>query len=170
MTAKTRLVVDTASRTLTAFGRTIPCKIGKTGAVPAAAKREGDGATPLGRYTLDTLLVRPDRGGAPQTPLPWRWLHPSDGWSDGAKDPAYNRPIRHPHGFSAERLWRDDGLYDLIVTTSHNTPPIPGLGSAIFLHCTVEGRDYTEGCVAIEKAELLELLRWCERGTMLEIE
>ncbi len=163
------LTVDTAARTLTAFGQTMPCRIGKSGALPAAKKREGDSATPLGRYTLDTLLVRPDRNRAPVTRLPWRWLHPCDGWSDGANDPAYNRPVRHPHAFSAEQLWREDGLYDLIVTTSHNTPPVPEMGSAIFVHCTIGDRDYTEGCVAIAKAALLEIVRRCETGTLLEI-
>jgi L,D-peptidoglycan transpeptidase YkuD (ErfK/YbiS/YcfS/YnhG family) len=90
--------------------------------------------------------------------LPWRWIHPDDGWSDGVDDPAYNRPVRHPHGFSAERLWRDDGLYDVIVTLGHNdAPPVPGAGSAIFWHCWRDGA-VTEGCVAIAKEELLRLL------------
>ena len=38
--------------------------------------------------------------------MPWRWLRPDDGWSDDAADPAYNRPVRHPHPYSAEWLWR----------------------------------------------------------------
>ncbi|MBV7255575.1 L,D-transpeptidase family protein [Pacificimonas sp. WHA3] len=150
--------VDTTTGILTAGPVAVPCRIGKAGAVPDAEKREGDGATPLGRYRLMTLLVRPDRLQRPRTALPWRWLSQSDGWSDAVGDPAYNRSVRHPRFASAERLWREDGLYDLIVTTSHNTPPVAGRGSAIFFHCTVDGRDHTEGCVAIERDILWSLL------------
>jgi len=150
--------VDTAARTLTAFGNTIPCLIGKAGATDAADKREGDAMTPRGTYAVRALLVRPDRMQAPKTALPWRWLHQSDGWSDDARDRAYNRPVRHPHPFSAEHLWRDDGLYDLIVILGHNdAPPVPGMGSAIFLHCTAE-KPYTQGCVAVSRDTLLALV------------
>jgi L,D-peptidoglycan transpeptidase YkuD (ErfK/YbiS/YcfS/YnhG family) len=166
----TTLTVDTGNRTLTAFGRTIPCAIGRNGAVPAAAKREGDSMTPVGTWPIRTLLLRPDR--VPLTPLrlPWRWLRPHDGWSDDPADPAYNRPVRHPHGFSAERLWRDDGLYDAILTLGHNdAPPAAGMGSAIFLHCWNEGQP-TEGCVAIAKEELLRLLSLIAIGDVIRIE
>lgn len=160
--------VDTAARTLT-FGETrLPCAIGRSGAVPEAAKREGDGATPLGRYAARTVLLRPDRIALPRLPLPWRWLRPTDSWSDGSDDPAYNRPVTHPHVHSAERLWRDDGLYDVIVTLGHNdAPPVAGAGSAIFLHCWNDGAP-TEGCVAVERGALLDLL--ARAPTPIEIE
>ncbi|MCA3255215.1 MAG: L,D-transpeptidase family protein [Alphaproteobacteria bacterium] len=161
--------VDTAAGTLSAFGRTIPCAIGKGGARPAADKREGDGATPLGVWPLRAALLRPDRVTAPATALPWRWIRPDDGWSDGAGDPAYNRPVRHPHAFSAERLWRDDGLYDVILVLGHNdAPPVAGMGSAIFWHCWADAKP-TEGCVAIDKAELLALLPKLAAGMPVDI-
>ena len=101
--------------------------------------------------------------------LPWRWLRPDDGWSDDVRDPAYNRPIRHPHAFSAERLWREDGLYDIIVVLGHNdAPPKPDAGSAIFLHCWRDGAP-TEGCVAIARDDLLALLPLLHAGDVLEI-
>jgi len=155
----TTLVVDTTARTLTAFGRTIPCSIGRNGAIPASEKREGDGMTPLGLSPIRAALLRPDRVALPQgLRLPWRWLRPDDGWSDDPADPAYNRPVRHPHRFSAERLWREDGLYDVILVLGHNDAPrVPGLGSAIFVHCWNEGQA-TEGCVTVAKEELLSLL------------
>ncbi len=56
------LTVDTAARTLTADGAVTPCLIGRGGAVAADAKREGDGATPRGRWPLREVLLRPDRG------------------------------------------------------------------------------------------------------------
>lgn len=163
------LHVDAAAHALYANDRIIACGIGRPGALPAADKREGDGATPLGRWPIRAVLLRPDRVAAPSTALPWRWLRSDDGWSDDPVDPAYNRPVRHPHGHSAERLWREDELYDVIVVLGHNdAPPQPGRGSAIFLHCWREGAP-TEGCVAIEKRELLALLPRLRRGDLVEI-
>lgn len=164
------MIVDTAALTLTAFGEVIPCVIGKGGAVPAAAKREGDGATPLGTWPVRCVLLRPDRGLVPPGGVPWRWLRPSDGWSDDPADPEYNRPVSHPHRFSAEQLWRDDRVYDVIVVLGHNdAPPVPGLGSAIFLHATRPDRRPTEGCVAVDLPVLAALIARLELPATLTV-
>jgi L,D-peptidoglycan transpeptidase YkuD (ErfK/YbiS/YcfS/YnhG family) len=152
------LRVDTARQRLHARDDALPCMIGRGGACTAEAKREGDGCTPIGRWPLRGALLRRDRVPALALKLPWRWLDPADGWSDDPADPAYNRPVRHPHEHSAEHLWRDDGAYDVIVPLGHNdAPPRKGVGSAIFLHCTDFARP-TEGCVAIGRDALTALL------------
>ncbi|WP_224199427.1 MULTISPECIES: L,D-transpeptidase family protein [Pacificimonas] len=152
------LLVSVASQMLVGGDISVPCLIGAAGGIPASEKREGDRATPLGTYRLSTVLMRPDRVVPPPgIALPWRWTAKADGWSDDPEDPAYNRPVRHPHRHSAERMWRDDGLYDIVVTLSHNTPAIPGAGSAVFLHCTA-AKPHTAGCVAVERGALLTLL------------
>lgn len=164
------LRVDSAALTLTGpDGATVPCAIGRAGACPADAKREGDGMTPLGRWPIRTILFRPGHAAPPAgLTLPWRWVRPDDGWSDGVGDPAYNRPVRHPHAHSAERLVREDGAYDVIVVLGHNdAPPVQGLGSAVFLHCS-EGRP-TAGCVAVEKDALLALLPQLRPGDVVDI-
>lgn len=164
----TPLLVDSAARTLKIGDHTVACAIGRSGACDATNKHEGDGCTPRGRWPIRTVLLRPDRGIAPPAHLPWRWMRPDDGWSDDPRDPAYNRPIRHPHGFSAERLWREDHLYDAIVVLGHNdAPPVAGEGSAIFLHLR-EG-DTTEGCVAVPRETMEALLASLEPGAVLEI-
>ena len=164
--------VDTTALTLTtADGRTLDCTIGRAGPCPAATKREGDGHTPLGTWPVRAALFRRDRVTPPPgLTLPWRWIAPSDGWSDAPHDPAYNRPGVHPHPVSAERLWRDDGLYDVIVLLGHNdAPPVPNRGSAIFLHCRDADRP-TEGCVAVARADLLALLPGVRMGDVVAIE
>jgi len=163
------LRVDTRALTLTADGAVTPCRIGRGGAVAAAAKREGDGATPMGSFPLRELWLRPDRGlDPPATGLAWRWTRPDDGWSDDPADPAYNRAVTHPHPFSAERMWRDDALYDIVVVIGWNdAPPVAGRGSAIFLHCAGEGA--TEGCVAIARDALAALLPHLGRDSRIEI-
>jgi L,D-peptidoglycan transpeptidase YkuD (ErfK/YbiS/YcfS/YnhG family) len=161
--------VDSARRILSHGGRDMPCLIGKDGSIAASAKREGDGATPLGRWPIRTVLLRPDRVAPLALRVPWRWLRPDDGWSDDHVDAAYNRPIRHPYPRSAERLWREDGAYDAIVVLGHNdSPPVPGAGSAIFLHCTAS-KPFTEGCVAIDRDDLLNILPELAPGDGVEI-
>lgn len=164
------IVAHVGAGTVTAFGETVSAAFGRSGAVAAAAKREGDGATPLGDWPIRAALLRPDRMAAPQTSLPWRWLRGDDGWSDDVADPAYNRPVSHPHGFGAESLWRDDGAYDAILVLGHNVAPVvPGLGSAIFWHCSQPDMRPTEGCVAIDRAVLVRWLGWLAPGDILRI-
>ncbi|MFA7440867.1 MAG: L,D-transpeptidase family protein [Sphingomonadaceae bacterium] len=164
-----KLRVDCTARTLTAFGETVPCAIGRSGAIAAGAKREGDGATPIGEWPILGALLRPDRVAPPRTALPWRWLRPDDGWSDDPADPAYNRPVRHPHKFSAEKLWRDDHVYNIIITLAHNQPPVRGAGSAIFWHATSPDFSPTEGCIAIPLTRLIDLVPRLTVGDLLII-
>lgn len=156
----TLFTANPAAGTVSALGETHPASFGKGGFCPAADKREGDGKTPLGLWPIRAALLRPDRLPAPQTKLPWRWLRPWDGWSDGVGDPAYNRPVFTPHRFSHEALWRTDHAYDLILVLAHNdSQPVPGLGSAIFWHVAQPDGRPTEGCIAMERAVLF---RWLE--------
>jgi L,D-peptidoglycan transpeptidase YkuD (ErfK/YbiS/YcfS/YnhG family) len=149
-------------------GGRVRAAIGKGGL--SYAKREGDGATPIGIFPLRRLLYRADRLPLPRTGLAVSAIHPSDGWSDDPRDGLYNQAVLLPHRYSHEWLWREDGVYDLIVPLGYNDdPPVPGLGSAIFLHCA--GPDYspTEGCVAIALPDLLRLVAECGPATAIEI-
>ena len=168
------LHVATATRLLSWGAQAVPCAIGRQGAIAAADKREGDGCTPLGTWPLRWVYARPDRLGALRTGLPLLWLRECDGWCDAPGDPLYNRPVTLPYAPSHERLWRDDGLYDLIVVLGHNDDPVvPGRGSAIFLHCAASDEDGTlaptEGCVAVPRATLVDLLADCDTDSTIEI-
>jgi L,D-peptidoglycan transpeptidase YkuD (ErfK/YbiS/YcfS/YnhG family) len=137
---------------------------------PAAEKREGDGASPLGCWPARRVFFRPDRGAAPGTGLPVIALRPTDGWCDDADAPSYNRLVTLPCRGSHERLWREDGLYDLIVELGYNDdPPEPGKGSAIFLHIARAGYLPTEGCVALAEADLHAVLERLGAGSVIEI-
>ncbi|WP_421788525.1 L,D-transpeptidase family protein [Hyphobacterium sp.] len=144
--------------------------LGKGGVVTEARKREGDSATPLGRYRLRRALYRPDRGAPPETGLPMRALREDDGWCDAPDDPAYNRPVRLPYPASCEQMWRHDELYDIVVILDHNDhPPVAGAGSAIFLHCAKPDYPPTLGCVALRRADLEAVLKMAQPGDALEI-
>jgi L,D-peptidoglycan transpeptidase YkuD (ErfK/YbiS/YcfS/YnhG family) len=159
-----------ATGTVTAFGETHAASFGKGGHCPAPEKREGDGKTPLGLWPIRAALIRPDRLPTPATRLPWRWLRPTDGWSDGVDDPVYNRPVTIPHTHSHEVLWRDDHAYDIILVLAHNdSPPIPGLGSAIFWHVRQPDGRPTEGCIAMDRAVLFRWLAAMAPGDAVAI-
>jgi L,D-peptidoglycan transpeptidase YkuD (ErfK/YbiS/YcfS/YnhG family) len=146
------------------------CALGPAGVVPAADKREGDGASPAGVWPIRRVLWRPDRGRRPETALPVEPIAADDGWCDAPEDPAYNRPVKLPYPASAERMWRDDHLYDLVVVLGHNDdPPKPGAGSAIFLHVAKPDYAPTHGCVAVARNDLERLLRQAAPGDAIEI-
>jgi len=133
------------------------CALGHGGV--SDAKREGDGATPIGIWPLRRLLYRPDRLTPPPTALPISPIGPADGWCDAPGDKNYNLPVILPYPASAEALWREDAVYDLIVPLGYNDSPIQsGRGSAIFLHLARDLYLPTEGCVALARPDLLAYL------------
>lgn len=149
-------------------GKAFRCALGKAGI--ACDKREGDNATPAGTFALRRVLYRADRLAAPGTSLPATPIAPEDGWCDAPGDPCYNRQVRLPYSASHEKLWRDDHVYDIVVVLGHNDdPPVPGLGSAIFMHVARPGYAPTEGCVALALSDLNDVLMHCAAGDTLTV-
>ncbi len=146
----------------------VRCALGRSGV--ALNKREGDGATPAGRFALREVMYRADRLEPPPPPLPCRPIAPDMGWSDDPTDAAYNTLVFRPHAGGHEELWRDDAAYDIIVVLGYNDRATkPGLGSAIFMHVAKPGYPPTEGCVALARNDLLALLADCEAETFVTI-
>ncbi len=154
----------------TLAGRMVPCAIGRSGMIAAAQKREGDGASPIGIWPIRRFVYRADRLALPQTLLPITATQVQDGWCDGADDPLYNQPVTLPYLASTEQMWREDHVYDLVAILGHNdAPPVPGMGSAIFLHLARPGFTPTEGCIALSLEDMLEVMRLAEPGSAIEI-
>jgi L,D-peptidoglycan transpeptidase YkuD (ErfK/YbiS/YcfS/YnhG family) len=102
--------------------------------------------------------------------LPTRPVGRRDGWCDATGDRNYNRRVTHPYPVSAERLWRDDHVYDIVIVTSHNMRPrVQGGGSAVFMHLARPGYTPTEGCVALGERDLRLLLAGADHRTRLMI-
>jgi len=158
------------SRGLVQLGDAIyPCALGRSGV--RADKREGDGATPLGTFLLRRALYRSDRLARPVSGLQLDALTRNDGWCDDPRHPAYNRHVTLPFAASHEMLWRDDGLYDVVIVLGYNDdPPRVGLGSAIFLHCATSDFAPTEGCIALARQTLLDLLPELSPATALHVQ
>jgi L,D-peptidoglycan transpeptidase YkuD (ErfK/YbiS/YcfS/YnhG family) len=146
------------------------CALGRSGRV--VRKAEGDGGTPVGVWRLRAVRYRPDHGPRPVAPpdLPLRATRPADGWCDGRGDRNYNRAVQRPYAASTETMWRDDGLYDLVVILDHNERPRKqGGGSAIFMHVARPGLTPTEGCVALPAIQLRRVLSQLRHGARLRV-
>ncbi len=156
--------------TLEAGGKRYDCRIGRGGLAATGEKREGDLKTPRGSFALRSCYYRPDRIARPKTLLPLLSLTLEDGWCDDPAHPMYNKPVKLPFAARHEKLWREDAVYDLIVPLGYNDDPVvAGAGSAIFMHVMREDGVGTEGCVALAKADLLEVLAGVTRETVLVI-
>jgi L,D-peptidoglycan transpeptidase YkuD (ErfK/YbiS/YcfS/YnhG family) len=143
---------------------------GRGAGAAGANKREGDGATPRGRFRLRRLWWRPDRAPRPTTRLPTRRITSDLAWCEDPADRRYNRPFHRSACAIGDCLWRDDHLYDFIIEIDHNTcPRIAGRGSAVFIHLARPTGAPTAGCVALPRGALLRLLRHVRTGTRIEI-
>src|SRR6516165_2280668 len=135
-----------------------------------ANKREGDGATPRGRFRLVRLWWRADRGPRPKTLLPIRPIGVEDAWCEDPRDRRYNHPVRRQADAAGDRLRRADNLYDLIIEIDHNTRPrVAGRGSAVFIHVARPGLSPTAGCIAMPAPALKRLLWRIGRNTRIVI-
>jgi L,D-peptidoglycan transpeptidase YkuD (ErfK/YbiS/YcfS/YnhG family) len=149
-------------------GMVVPVALGRSGI--KANKREGDGATPRGRFRLQRLWWRADRLPRPRSLLPLRPIRADDAWCEDPASRRYNQPIRLSQTESGDRLRRSDDLYDLVVELDHNTRPrVANRGSAVFIHVARPAFAPTAGCVALEANALRRLLARLPRRTTIEI-
>jgi L,D-peptidoglycan transpeptidase YkuD (ErfK/YbiS/YcfS/YnhG family) len=145
------------------------CAIGENGV--AENKIEGDGKTPIGCFEIRKVLFRKDRIEKPQTELLIEEIQENDGWCDDINDKNYNQQTKLPYNSSHEKLWRDDEVYDIVVVLGFNDNPIvPGKGSAVFIHIARENYSPTDGCIAFKKEDLLEILKNCDKNTLVRVE
>lgn len=153
---------------LHAGGLVLPCALGPAGIV--RRKREGDGATPAGRFRLVHAFWRADRHPRPPLALRLAPIRPGDLWCDDPRHALYNRPARAPFRAGHETMRREDRLYDLVIVTDHNQRPrVRGAGSAIFFHIARDGLTPTQGCVAIAPAAMRRLAPRLAPGAVLAI-
>lgn len=137
----------------------VSCALGRGGIIGADDKQEGDGKSPIGSWPIRRIFYRPDKEEVPVSKHPVSAISPEMGWCDAPTDSAYNMLVRYPWRASAEQLWREDDVYDLIMVLGHNDDPVrPHKGSAIFVHVAREDYTPTEGCIAIAHNALRKLI------------
>lgn len=149
-------------------GESYSCQIGRTGV--RLDKQEGDGATPVGTFPLRQILYRPDHVRDFTSPLPMTPITPTSGWCDDPADPLYNQLVTLPYPGRHEKLWRGDHVYDIIIVVGYNdNPVIPYRGSAIFIHLLSASETPTDGCIALYRKDLINIIRQIDPTTHLTI-
>lgn len=146
-------------------------------------KTEGDGRAPAGVFRLVSAFgpMAPPM----KTRLPWLRTHGTLVCVDDPRGGAYNRlvdeavpaPVSAPDAGvaqaapsyqTAERLLRDDGLYELGLLVDQNgfgdtdARVVPGRGSCVFLHVWKRKGRGTQGCTAMARADLEKLVEWLD--------
>jgi L,D-peptidoglycan transpeptidase YkuD (ErfK/YbiS/YcfS/YnhG family) len=146
----------------------IPCALGPAGVV--RIKREGDGGTPAGRFKLLWGYFRPDRPRPDAGGAPLRAMRKDTAWCEDPQSRNYNRPVR-PGPDATDRMWRQDGLYDLTFVLDQNfSARAKGKGSAIFFHIAREDLSPTAGCVAIPASAMRRLAPRLARNATLIVD
>ena len=124
----------------------------------------------MGVFDLREVFYRADRIQNLATILPLWKIEADDGWCDAPEDQNYNRLVKLPYSASAENLWRDDHVYDIVAVIGFNDDPVyPGKGSAIFLHLARPDYPPTAGCVALAEADLRAALEQLQPGDKIRI-
>jgi len=163
-----KLNANYKKRLLSFDGVSFFCIFGRDGV--AKDKIEGDWKTPIGTFPIRKIYYRNDRISIKNTKIETIILSENDAWCDDPKLPEYNSFIKLPFSGSYENLWREDCLYDIVIVIGHNDEPvISNKGSAIFIHLTKDEMEYTKGCLAIKKEDMISLIKEITPETIIEI-
>tara|TARA_Y100001949_G_C15975744_1_gene325952 strand:+ start:246 stop:737 length:492 start_codon:yes stop_codon:yes gene_type:complete len=143
------------------------CTIGKKGI--SSKKKEGDLCTPKGTFSIKNLYYRSDRLLKPQTKIIIKKIKKNMGWCNDPKSNKYNSLVTVKEKIRYEKMYRKDHKYDIVVVIDYNLKkPIPYKGSAIFIHLTNNYKP-TAGCIALNKKDLLILLKLINKKTEIKI-
>ena len=144
------------------------CALGKAGVKKKTM--EGDNITPKGIFKIIKIYYRPDKIKKIKTLIKKIKIKKNMGWCDDPNSRFYNKLINLPTKYSHEKLYRNDGLYDLIVVLSYNTNPIiKNKGSAIFMHIANNSYKKTKGCIALKKEHLIKIISKIKKNTKIKI-
>ena len=144
------------------------CAIGKRGI--SIKKKEGDFITPKGTFKIREIFYRKDRVQNLKTRLKKTAIRKNMGWCDDPKSKKYNKLIYFPFKYSAEKLYRRENIYDIILVLNFNMNPVKkNKGSAIFIHVAKKSFQPTQGCIALNKFELIKLVKSIKINTVVKI-
>ena len=144
----------------------IPTHVGSAGMAPQAKSEVP--ATPMGVYSLDSAFgTAPNPGGG----LPYTQVGPNHWWSGDDHSPTFNtmqvcQRSQCPFSTAASENLQIP-QYKHAVVMGVNKNKVPGGGAAFFFHTTDGGP--TEGCVAIDDATLVQVIRWLQPGAVIAI-
>ncbi len=148
-----------------------PGFIGKYG---IGKTKEGDAKTPVGIYYFNYAFGIADDPGCKA--FNYKKVDEDDYWSgDTRENYQYNKLVNID---TYPDLNRDDSehlvdylyQYQYALNISYNEAGIPGLGSAIFLHCLGDQKPYTGGCVAIPRRDMIIVMQNVQKECVVVID
>lgn len=143
------------------------CSVGKRGIT--SKKIEGDFKTPKGSYSLGPVYYRKDRNPKPLTKLKLIPIKKDMVWCDDVTSKYYNKLIKKNKKVRYENLYKKNSHYDFLIPINYNTLRIKkNKGSAIFIHLT-KNYQGTMGCIALNKKDMLILLKIIKKDTKIKI-
>ena len=154
------------------------CQLGGKGVISSSKKVEGDKATPIGKFKLNSIYFRKDKVlrsyFKKNNFLKIYQITKNCGWCDDINSSKYNKYVNIKDylfkNINHENLWREDNAYDIIIVISYNIKPtIKNKGSAIFIHCSFNDYRNTSGCIAVKKTDLIYIIKKLKDNTYLEI-
>ena len=146
----------------------IKCAVGKRGI--GIKKKEGDRITPKGKFKVKTILYRRDRLSLIRSKIPIIPIKKEMGWCDDPKSKKYNKLVKLPFNGSAEKLYKENNTYDIILVLDYNMNPIRRKkGSAIFIHVARKNYKSTLGCIAVSKKSLKKIINKINKSTEVHI-
>ncbi len=146
----------------------VKCAVGKRGI--GIKRKEGDKITPKGQFKILNILYRKDRVPKLVSKIKKKPIKKNFGWCDDPKSKSYNKLIKFPFKHSAEKLFRKDNIYDIILVLNFNSKPVnKNKGSAIFIHVAKRNYKNTLGCIAVNKINLIKMIRIIDNSTVVKI-
>lgn len=144
------------------------CTYGKKGI--KKKEREGDQITPKGFFKINKIYYRHDRIKKIYCKQKLFKIKKNMGWCDDPESKNYNKQIIIPNEFGYEKMYRNDNIYDLILVLNYNTKPVvKNKGSAIFIHISKKSYPKTNGCIALQKRDLIKLISKINKRTKVFI-
>jgi L,D-peptidoglycan transpeptidase YkuD (ErfK/YbiS/YcfS/YnhG family) len=130
-------------------------------------KREGDGRSPAGVFSLSSSFgyAPPEQAG--DVKLPYVQAVATLECVDDPQSAHYNRiidraAVETPDWKSSEPMRRDDAQYRWGVVVDNNAEREPGCGSCVFLHIWEIAGKGTAGCTAMNSSSMEGVLRWLD--------
>ena len=156
----------------------VPVVVGRNGlawgrgvhkAIPAGkpAKKEGDGCSPAGVFTLCYAIGLDPHNKLPDLKIPYQILTDDKWFIDDPNSIYYNElvsvdTLARPDWQSGVQLAKYRTQFRVGIYVGHNLDKKPGAGSGIFLHVWKSPDRGTAGCTAMQEKDLREILHWID--------
>ncbi len=147
--------------------QSIPVVIGKKGVALEGKKKEGDQRTPMGVF-----VIGPAFGLSATAKVTKQFdyfpLKESTICVDDIKSKYYNQVIDStsvatPDWHSAEMMHTISVYKHGSLIQYNSEKRLPGAGSCIFMHIWIDSHSGTDGCIAMDEANLKQVLAWLDR-------